>query len=82
MVLDLVSGEPIPAARVVATASHQDEGYPPLAEPGSRLAFFQMIARFEKLGIDVEAMRKEEEKAPEVLDAEAFLKANPNKPAE
>lgn len=50
--------------------------------PGSRLAFFQMIARFEKLGIDVEAMRKEEEKAPEVLDAEAFLKANPNKPVE
>jgi hypothetical protein len=48
--------------------------------PGSRLAFFQMLARFQKIEVDLEAMRKEEAKSEEVLDAEAFLKANPNKP--
>jgi hypothetical protein len=48
--------------------------------PGSRLAFFQMLARFESADYNVKAMLKEEEKSEEVLDAEAFLKANKNKP--
>ncbi len=48
--------------------------------PGSRLAFFQMLARFENAEYDVKAMMKEPEKSEDVLDAEAFLKANPNKP--
>jgi hypothetical protein len=48
--------------------------------PGSRLAFFQMLARFENPDYDIKAMLKEPEKTGEVLDAEAFLKANPNKP--
>ncbi len=46
--------------------------------PGSRLAFFQMLARFENIEVDMNAMRKEEEKSQDVLDAEAFLKANKN----
>lgn len=46
--------------------------------PGSRLAFFQMLARFEKM--DVNAMRKDREKSDAVKDAEALLQANPNKP--
>lgn len=44
--------------------------------PASRLAFFQMLARFEKM--DVNAMRKEREKSDAVKDAEALLQANPN----
>jgi hypothetical protein len=48
--------------------------------PGSRLAFFQMLARFENAEYDVKAMMKEPEKSGEVLDAEAFLKANKNEP--
>lgn len=46
--------------------------------PASRLAFFQMLARFEKM--DVNAMRKDREKSDAVKDAEALLQANPNKP--
>jgi hypothetical protein len=48
--------------------------------PGSRLAFFQMLARFENPDYDIKAMLKEPEKSGEVLDAEAFLKANKNQP--
>ena len=48
--------------------------------PGSRLGFFQMLARFESTDVDMDAMLKEEEKSQDVLDAEAFLKAHKNKP--
>ena len=46
--------------------------------PGSRLAFFQMLARFQSIDVDMSKMREEKPKSQEVLDAEAFLKANPN----
>ena len=46
--------------------------------PASRLAFFQMMARFEN-EISTAAMRKTREKSDAVLDAEAFLNANKNK---
>ncbi len=48
--------------------------------PGSRNGFFGMLARYEELDIDMNAMRKKEEKSDAVKDAEALLKANPNKP--
>jgi hypothetical protein len=48
--------------------------------PGSRLGFFQMLARFEKVDVDMDQMRKEEVKSDAVLEAEALLKANKNKP--
>ena len=44
--------------------------------PASRLAFFQMLARFEKVDVDLAAMRKKSQKSEEELAAEAFLKAN------
>ena len=47
--------------------------------PSSRLAFFQMMARFEN-EISTNAMRKTREKSDAVKDAEAFLNANKNKP--
>jgi len=47
--------------------------------PASRVALFAMLARFDMGGVDTDAMRVEREKSKEVLDAEAFLKANPNK---
>jgi hypothetical protein len=46
--------------------------------PASRLAFFQMLARFENAAVDVSAMRKAPKKDQAELDAEAFLKANKN----
>jgi hypothetical protein len=45
--------------------------------PSSRLAFFQMMARFEN-EISTSAMRKTREKSDAVKDAEAFLNANKN----
>lgn len=47
--------------------------------PASRLALFQMLARFENPVVDLSAMRKAPDKGQDELDAEAFLKANPNK---
>jgi hypothetical protein len=47
--------------------------------PASRMALFAMLARFDMAGVDTNAMRVEREKSKEVLDAEAFLKNNPNK---
>ncbi len=47
--------------------------------PGSRLGLYQMLARFENAELDLEKMKKEAPKSQEVLDAEAFLKANKNK---
>lgn len=47
--------------------------------PSSRLAFFQMMARFEN-EISTSAMRKTREKSDAVKDAEAFLNANKNAP--
>ncbi len=47
--------------------------------PSSRLAFFQMMARFEN-EISTSAMRKTREKSDAVKDAEAFLNANKNPP--
>ncbi|TPV94504.1 MAG: hypothetical protein B7733_14780 [Myxococcales bacterium FL481] len=46
--------------------------------PGSRLAVFQMLARFETVDYNAAALRKEPKKSAAEMDAEAFLKANPN----
>ncbi|MEE9382307.1 MAG: hypothetical protein V3V08_02710 [Nannocystaceae bacterium] len=46
--------------------------------PGSRLGVFQMLARFERIDYNTAAMRQEPKKSQAILDAEAFLKANPN----
>jgi hypothetical protein len=46
--------------------------------PGSRLAFFQMLARFQNIDVDLNEMRKDPPKSQDILDAEAFLKANRN----
>ncbi len=49
-----------------------DEARPPA--PASRNAFFQMIARFTKVSVDLDNMKKDVKKSAEVEDAEAFLK--------
>lgn len=46
--------------------------------PASRLGFFQMLARFENPKVNLEKMRQSAKKSQAELDAEAFLKANPN----
>ncbi len=46
--------------------------------PSSRLAFFQMTARFQDIDVDMAKMKQEREKPQDVQDAEAFLKANRN----
>ena len=45
--------------------------------PGSRLAFFQMLARFEKIDVDLDAMSgdKETEEDKEIAEQEALLKS-------
>ena len=50
-----------------------DEARPPAMS--SRNAFFQMLARFTKLDVNLDNMRKDVVKSQEVLDAEALLKA-------
>ncbi|NJK32638.1 MAG: hypothetical protein HC927_09635 [Deltaproteobacteria bacterium] len=42
--------------------------------PATRNAFFQMLARFTKLDLDLEKMKADVKKTEEVEDAEAFLK--------
>lgn len=49
-----------------------DEARPPA--PATRNAFFQMLARFTKVDVNLDNMRKDTEKSQDVLDAEAFLK--------
>lgn len=49
-----------------------DEARPPA--PATRNAFFQMLARFTKVDVNLENMKKDTQKSQEVLDAEAFLK--------
>lgn len=46
--------------------------------PGSRLGFFQMLARFENPKVNLEKMRQTAKKSQAEIDAEAFLKSNPN----
>ena len=49
--------------------------------PGSRLAFFQMLARFEKVDVDLDAMSGDKETAEdkEIAEQEALLKSLSNK---
>jgi hypothetical protein len=49
-----------------------DEARPPAM--ATRNAFFQMLARFTKVDVNLDNMKKDIEKPPEVEDAEAFLK--------
>ena len=49
-----------------------DEARPPAMS--SRTAFSQMLARFTKLDINLDNMKKDVVKSQEVLDAEALLK--------
>lgn len=42
--------------------------------PATRNAFFQMLARFTKVDVDLEGMKADVKKSQEVLDAEALLK--------
>jgi hypothetical protein len=51
-----------------------DEARPPAMY--TRTAFFQMLARFTKVDVNLDNMKKDIEKPAEVEDAEAFLKAN------
>jgi hypothetical protein len=48
-----------------------DEARPPA--PYTRTAFFQMLARFTNVDVDLEAMKRDVKKTKEVEDAEAFL---------
>ncbi|NVB37477.1 hypothetical protein G6O69_06510 [Pseudenhygromyxa sp. WMMC2535] len=50
-----------------------DDARPPA--PATRNALFQMLARFTKVDVDLDNMKKDVEKTAEVEDAEAFLKA-------
>lgn len=54
-----------------------DEARPPAMS--TRNAFFQMLARFTKVDVNLDNMRKDVEKSQEVLDAEALLKDYDNK---
>ena len=54
-----------------------DEARPPAMY--TRTAFFQMLARFTKVDVNLDNMKKDVEKPQEVLDAEAFLSANKKK---
>lgn len=49
--------------------------------PGSRLAFFQMLARFEKVDVDLDAMSGDKQTAEdkEIAEQEALLKSLSNK---
>jgi hypothetical protein len=49
-----------------------DEARPPAMS--TRTAFFQMLARFTKVDVDLDKMKADVEKPKEVEDAEAFLK--------
>ena len=42
--------------------------------PATRNALFQMLARFTKVDVNLDNMKKDVEKTQEVEDAEAFLK--------
>lgn len=57
-----------------------DEARPPAM--ATRNAFFQMLARFTKVDVNLENMKKDIEKPPEVEDAEAFLKGYDKKKRE
>ena len=48
-----------------------DEARPPAMQ--SRTAFFQMLARFTKVDVNLDNMNKDIEKTQDVVDAEAFL---------
>ena len=50
-----------------------DEARPPAMS--TRTAFFQMLARFTKVDVNLDNMRKDVQKSQEVLDAEALLEA-------
>jgi hypothetical protein len=54
-----------------------DEARPPAMS--TRTAFFQMLARFTKVDVNLDNMRKDVEKSQEVLDAEALLKEHDKK---
>ena len=72
---DCVISRASPDIKVVDPNDEMDvEG----SAPGSRLGLFQMLARFESSEVDLDAMKKEAPKSQDVLDAEAFLKANKN----
>ncbi len=49
-----------------------DEARPPAMS--TRTAFFQMLARFTKVDVNLDNMKKDQQKSQEVLDAEALLK--------
>jgi hypothetical protein len=51
-----------------------DEARPPAMS--SRTAFHQMLARFTKIDVNLDNMKKDVQKSQEVLDAEALLKAH------
>ena len=40
----------------------------------TRTAFFQMLARFTKVDVNLDNMKKDVQKSQDVLDAEALLK--------
>ncbi|MFO7567511.1 MAG: hypothetical protein R6X02_33010 [Enhygromyxa sp.] len=54
-----------------------DEARPPAMS--TRTAFHQMLARFTKVDVNLDNMKKDVQKSQEVLDAEALLKAHDQK---
>ncbi|HLT38394.1 MAG TPA: hypothetical protein VK034_19040 [Enhygromyxa sp.] len=54
-----------------------DEARPPAMS--TRTAFFQMLARFTKVDVNLDNMKKDVQKSQEVLDAEALLKEHDKK---
>ena len=67
------------AAPDIKTADPDDEMDVEGSAPGSRLGLYQMLARFENAEVNLEDMKKDPPKSQDVMDAEAFLKANKNK---
>ncbi len=62
----------IPVSAGLNRGTPDDEARPPA--PATRNALFQMLARFTKVDVNLDNMKKDIEKTPEVEDAEAFLK--------
>lgn len=61
----------------IARGVEGDEARPPAMY--TRTAFFQMLARFTKVDVNLDNMKKDVAKSQEVLDAEALLKAHDQK---
>jgi hypothetical protein len=61
----------------IARGVEGDEARPPAMY--TRTAFFQMLARFTKVDVNLDNMRKDVAKSQEVLDAEELLKAHDKK---